>query len=243
MFCHKCGTRLAENAQFCQACGTPAASLSGRTPVDSPKVRKNRNISSNSMKLKVRVLVLVGVVGFFAAPAIMSVMDTPEDVLPKSVLYLRILFVGMPANMVLNFGAALLRSIGDSKRPLYYLSFAGVINVLLNLFFVIVFKMDVDGVALATIISQIVAAGLTVASLIKGNEYFKLNLKQIRVNKKILSKIIKIGLPAGIQSSLFSISNVLIQSSINAYGTVVVAGNAAATSIEGFVYTSMNSFY
>ena len=187
--------------------------------------------------------VFVGIVGFFAAPAIMSMMDTPEDVLPKSVLYLRILFVGMPANMVLNFGAALLRSIGDSKRPLYYLSFAGVINVLLNLFFVIVFKMDVDGVAIATITSQIVAATLTVASLIRGNEHFKLDLKKIRINKKILSKIIKIGLPAGIQSSLFSISNVLIQSSINAYGTVVVAGNAAASSVEGFVYTSMNSFY
>lgn len=211
--------------------------------VGAAKQREIDETLNTSVILSIVSGILVAIIGFFAAPFIMKVMDTPLDIIDKSVLYLRIIFLGMPANMVLNFGASLLRSIGDAKRPLYYLSAAGVINVILNLFFVIVLHMDVDGVAIATIVSQIIAAGLTVRSLIVGNEYFKLNPKKISINRKRLLKIIKIGLPAGIQSSLFSISNMLIQSSINAYGTVVVAGNSAASNIEGFVYIAMNSFY
>jgi len=198
---------------------------------------------NTSVILSVVSGLLIGVIGFFSAPFIIKYMDTPKDVVGGAVLYLRIIFIGMPANMVLNFGTALLRAIGDAKRPLYYITIAGVLNVLLNLFFVIVLHMDVEGVALATIISQIVAAGLTVRNLIIGNEYFKLNLKDIKINRKKLSTIMKIGLPAGIQGSLFSISNILIQSSINSYGTIVVAGNSAANNIEGFVYIAMNAFY
>lgn len=198
---------------------------------------------NTSVILSIASGILIGAIGFISTPFIMAYMDTPIEVIDEAILYLRIIFVGMPANMVLNFGASLLRAIGDAKRPLYYISVAGIINVILNLFFVIVLHMDVEGVAFATIISQIIAAVLTVRNLIVGNEYFKLNIKAINMSKKKLSMIIKIGLPAGIQGSLFSISNILIQSSINIYGTVVVAGNSAANNIEGFVYIAMNAFY
>ena len=144
--------------------------------------------------------------------------------------------------MVYNFGSSMLRAMGDTKRPLYYLTAAGIINVVLNLIFVIVFHMDVDGVAYATIISQTVSAALVVRKLVKGNEFVKLDLRKMKIHKNRLSKILKIGLPAGVQSSMFSISNILIQSSINSFGSVAVSGIAAAGSIEGFVYIVMNAF-
>lgn len=187
--------------------------------------------------------ILVGIIGFVFSPLILGAMGSPENVIGKSVTYLRIIFLGMPANMVYNFGASMLRATGETKKPLYYLTIAGIINVVLNLLFVIVFRMDVAGVALATIISQTVSAVLVVRELMRGNEYFRLQLKEIKIYKDKLSKIITIGLPSGIQSSLFSISNVLIQSSINSFGAVAIAGNSAGSNIEGFVYVVMNSFY
>lgn len=170
-------------------------------------------------------------------------MGTPKDVLKLSAVYMRIYFGGILFNMVYNFAAAILRAAGDTKSPLIFLTIAGVVNVGLNLMFVMVFHMNVEGVALATTISQGVSAVLTVWALTRRTDACRLQLRRLRFYKAELVKIVGQGLPAGIQSSLFSISNVLIQSSINSFGEVVISGNAAAVSIEGFVYVSMNSFY
>jgi len=181
--------------------------------------------------------------GFFLAGPALLLMGTPEDVIEHSVLYMRIYFAGMPAMMIYNFGSAILRAIGDTKRPLYFLLLAGIINVVLNLIFVIIFDMGVAGVALATVISQVISALLVVRLLIKTEGYLHLDLKQLRIVPDKLIKIIQIGLPAGLQGALFSISNVLIQSSINSFGSLVMAGSTAAGNIEGFVYTSMNAIH
>ena len=182
-------------------------------------------------------------VGFFLSGPALRLMGTPEDVIEHSILYMRIYFAGMPAMLVYNFGSAILRAIGDTKRPLYFLSLAGIINVVLNLIFVIVFDMGVAGVALATAISQVVSAFFVIRLLVKTEGYLHLDLKQLRIVPDKLIKIVQIGLPAGLQGALFAISNVLIQSSINSFGSVVMAGNTAAANIEGFVYTSMNAIY
>lgn len=183
------------------------------------------------------------VFGVSACRTLLEWMATPYDVIDLSTIYLRIYFLGMPATMVYNFGAAILRAQGDTKRPLYYLSLAGVVNVLLNLFFVIVMHMDVAGVAIATIASQYISAFLVVLCLRNDEGILHLDLKKVRFNKDMFFEIAKIGLPAGLQSSVFAISNVVIQSTVNTFGSIVVAGNSAASNIEGFVYTSMNTFY
>lgn len=182
-------------------------------------------------------------IGFFLAEPALRLMGTPEDVINHSVLYMRLYYLGMPAMMLYNFGSAILRAVGDTKRPLYFLFGAGVINVILNLIFVICFHMGVAGVALATVASQIVSAFLVIRCLMRTEGYLKLDLKQLRIVPDKLLKIVKIGLPAGLQGALFAISNVLIQSSINSFGSIVMAGNTAAGNIEGFVYTSMNAIY
>ena len=182
-------------------------------------------------------------VGFFAAKPALTLMGTPENVISHSVLYMRIYFAGMPFMMAYNFGAAVLRAVGDTKRPLYYLLIAGVVNVVLNLIFVIVFSMGVAGVATATVISQAISAVLVIRCLICTDSIYRLELKGIRIIPDKLTKMFKIGLPAGLQGALFSISNVLIQSSVNSFGSVAMAGNTAGSNIEGFVYTSMNAFY
>lgn len=187
--------------------------------------------------------VILVFVGFFVSKPALSFMKTPADVIEHSVLYMRIYFAGMPFLMTYNFGAAILRAVGDTKRPLYYLSFAGVINVVLNLIFVIVFRMGVAGVATATVISQAVSCVLILRCLIKTEGVYRLILKDIHFAREKLLKMLQIGLPAGIQGSLFSISNVLIQSSVNSFGSVAMAGNTAGSNIEGFVYIAMNSFY
>lgn len=183
------------------------------------------------------------VVGTGAARPLLELMGTPEDVINKSVLYMRVYFSGMPVIMLYNFGSAILRAIGDTKRPLYYLFIAGVVNVVLNLFFVISLNMDVAGVALATVASQCISAGLIVRCLMKSQGGLRLHLKRLRVDTKKLAQIVRIGLPAGMQGAIFSISNVLIQSSVNSFGSVAMAGNTAASNIEGFVYTAMNAVY
>lgn len=187
-------------------------------------------------------LILV-VVGITAAKPLLSLMGTPDDVLDHAVLYMRIYFAGMPVIMMYNFGSAILRAIGDTKRPLYFLLLAGVINIVFNLFFVIVFHMGVAGVALATVISQLVSSGLILRTLTKMPGPLHLDFRKIRLHKDRLLEIVKIGLPAGMQGAIFSISNVLIQSSINSFGSIAMAGNTAASNIEGFIYTAMNSFY
>lgn len=186
------------------------------------------------------ILIVAGMV--FAKP-MLEWMDTPEDVLSHAVLYMRIYFIGMPAMLVYNFGAAILRAIGDTRRPLYYLLSAGVINVILNLFFVIVLDMGVAGVATATVISQIVSAILIVRCLMHSDGIYRLDLHELKIYKRKMVRIAKIGLPAGVQGAVFSLSNVLIQSSVNSFGSIAMAGNTAAGNIEGFVYTSMNAVY
>lgn len=181
--------------------------------------------------------------GLVLAKPLLELMGTPADVIELSVLYMRIFFVGMPAFMIYNFGAAILRSIGDTKRPLYFLTVAGIVNVIFNLIFVIVFHMGVAGVAIATVISQFISAGLILLCLVKSDGIVALNLKELKFHKDKVIKMLKIGLPAGLQGMIFNISNVLIQSSVNSFGSVVMAGNTAASNIEGFVYTSMNSVY
>lgn len=187
--------------------------------------------------------VAVGIFGVIMAKPLLSLMGTPDDVLNLAALYMRIYFAGMPATMVYNFGSAILRAVGDTRRPLYFLSIAGVVNVVLNLFFVIVFNMGVAGVALATVIAQCISVALVIGCLLKAEGSIKLIPKNIKIHKDKLIQIAKIGLPAGIQGSIFAISNVLIQSAVNSFGSIVMAGNAAAANIEGFVYTSMNAIY
>ncbi len=204
-----------------------------------------------SVRDTVHTSVLLGVVGGFIlivaglllAEPMLVWMDTPDNVRYHSVLYMRIYFLGMPAMLVYNFGAAILRAIGDTRRPLYYLLSAGVINVILNLIFVIVFDMGVAGVATATVISQIISSFLIVRCLINSDGMYRLNLRELHIDKDKLVRIVKIGLPAGLQGAIFSISNILIQSSVNSFGSIAMAGNTAASNIEGFVYTSMNAVY
>lgn len=186
------------------------------------------------------VLVFVGLV--LSRPALLM-MDTPEDVIDQAVLYIRIYFVGMPVMMLYNFGSAVLRAVGDTRRPLYFLMIAGVVNVILNLFFVISLSMGVAGVALATIISQTISALLVLLCLMRTEGDYRVELKRLRIVKDKMIKMIKIGLPAGMQGALFSVSNVLIQSSVNSFGSIAMAGNTAAQNLEGFVYTAMNSLH
>lgn len=187
--------------------------------------------------------VFLTVVGILFSKTFLSLMGTPADILPLSTTYMRIYFVGITACMVYNFGAAILRAAGDTKGPLFYLTLAGVVNVVLNIVFVLLLGMDVDGVAWATTISQVLSAVLVVRALILRQDACRLKLKAMRFYKEPMLKVLKIGVPAGIQASLFSISNVIIQSSVNSFGAIVVAGNSAAGTLEGFVYTTMNSFH
>lgn len=182
-------------------------------------------------------------IGFFLSRPALTLMETPADVIDKSVLYIRIYFAGMPVMMAYNFGSAILRAVGDTKRPLYYLLFAGIVNVILNLIFVIVFSMGVAGVALATVLSQAISAILVLRCLILSDADYHLQLSMLRISKDKLLKMIQIGIPAGLQGALFSISNVLIQSSVNSFGKIAMAGNTAASNIEGFVYTAMNALH
>jgi len=184
----------------------------------------------------------VTVIGIYFSEPLLRLMGTPENVLPLSALYMKIYFGGMVFTMVYNFCASILRAAGDSKSPLIYLAFAGTVNVVLNVIFVTAFHMNVEGVALATVASQAISAVLVVRSLIRRKDACHLDLKSIRFYKPQLSKMIRIGLPAGIQSSLFSISNVIIQSSINSFGDILMSGNGAAASIEGFLYVVFNAF-
>ena len=187
--------------------------------------------------------VLLVFIGFFLAEPALTFMGTPSDVIDYSVLYMRIYFAGMPATMLYNFGSAILRAVGDTKRPLYYILFSGVVNVILNCIFVICFSMDVAGVALATVISQCISAFLVIRCLVVYDGALRLELGKLRIEWGKFFRMLQIGLPAGVQGAFFSISNILIQSSINSFGSVVMAGNTAAGNLEGFVYTGMNAFH
>ena len=187
--------------------------------------------------------ILLTIVGVVFTKGILELMGTPEPVLPLAALYLRIYFLGMISNMLYNFGSAILRAVGDTRRPMYYLMAAGVINVILNLIFVIIFHMDVAGVALATIISQTISAVLIIKCLITSNSDIRLDIKKLSIDMTELKNIIRIGIPAGLQGCVFSLSNVVIQSSINSFKETVVSGSSACQNLEGFVYVAMNAFH
>ncbi len=207
--------------------------------------RLDREVSDTvhtSVLLSLTGGLLLGIIGISAARPLLQIMGSPEDVLDLAVLYVRILFAGMPAQMLYNFSAAILRAVGDTRRPLYFLTVSGVVNVLLNLLFVIPLQMSVAGVALATILSQALAAAMVTRSLMTAHGPIRLRPGKLRFHGRILRRIFSIGVPAGIQSMLFSLSNVIIQSSVNSFGTVVVAANAAAANLGNFVYQAMNAF-
>lgn len=184
---------------------------------------------------------VIGILGVVISPYALSAMGTPDDVHSLSTLYLRIFFLGTPANMVYNYGASILRATGDSKRPLYILTSTGILNVVLNLIFVVKFNMNVAGVALATIISQYVSAICVLYILLNINSYIHLSMKKLHFYKDELLDILKIGIPAGLQGSLFSLSNVIIQSSINSFGAAAIAGNTASGNVDSIIFTCCNS--
>ncbi len=186
--------------------------------------------------------IVLSVFGIFMARTLLVLMNVPEDsVLPLSTLYLQIYFAGMPFNLLYNFGSSLCRARGDSKNPLFFLCAAGISNVGLNIFFVVVCKMDVAGVALGTVIAQVISSVLVLIHLMRLKGHCRVSLKKLRIHKDALGDILRIGLPAGLQGCIFSLSNVVIQSSINSFGEVAITANADAANIEGFVYTCMNA--
>lgn len=182
-----------------------------------------------------------GLFGLFAARKLLILMDSPADVIDQATLYLTIYFAGLPASMLYNFGAAVLRAIGDTRRPLYYLTISGLINVGLNLITVIFFGMGVAGVALSTVASQVVSAILVLICLVRSHGVIHLRPKEIRIVAPRLKEIARVGIPAGLQGMIFSASNVLIQSSVNSFGSVAMAGNGAAQSLDGFLNVTTNS--
>ncbi len=186
-------------------------------------------------------------VGLFLAEPLLRLMGVPDEtgasVLQQASLYVRIYFLGMPAFMIYNFGAAILRANGDTRRPLVFLTISGLVNVVLNLILVIVFHLGVAGVAIATMVSQLISAVLLIRCLLKEKSLIRLIPSHLRLNAKMAKEILQLGLPSGIQSSLFSISNVLIQSSVNSFGKLAMAGSGAAGNIESFAYTALNAFY
>lgn len=186
---------------------------------------------------------ILTVVGVLLTEQILILMGTPEGVLPLASKYLRIYFAGNVVTMIYNFGSAILRAVGDTKRPLIFLAVSGVANIGFNLFFVLVCGMDVEGVALGTLISQAISAVLIVICLMREKGAHRLEIKKLRVHRDKLAKILSIGVPAGVQSSLFSLSNIFLQSGVNSFGEITVAGNSAGSNIEGFVYVCMNAFH
>ncbi|MBP3369475.1 MAG: MATE family efflux transporter [Clostridia bacterium] len=202
-----------------------------------------KKIAHTSLLLSAILGIIIAAVGFFASESLLRMMDTPADVLDHAALYMRIIFLGVPASMVYNYAAAMIRSAGDSKRPMIFLAISGLANVILNFVFVTSFGMGVDGVAIATIVSQYLSAIMSVVYLFKTGGPLRISMGSMRISWTKVKKILYIGVPSGIQSSLFSFSNVLIQSSINSFGETVVAGSSASNNLEAFMYVAMNAVY
>lgn len=208
---------------------------------------RDEDSTHKSVHTSMTIAVIGGIflicIGIPLSKDLLLMMHTPDEIIDEAAIYMNIIFLGMPASLVYNFGAAIVRSSGDAKTPMTILGVSGIVNIVLNLVFVIVFKRKADGVAYATIISQYISAAWIVIYLMRLDSACKLHLSKLRVHKAILFKILKIGVPAGIQGAIFSISNITIQSSINGFGADAVAGSSVASNIEGFVYTAMNSMY
>ncbi|HWT27572.1 MAG TPA: MATE family efflux transporter, partial [Mobilitalea sp.] len=185
------------------------------------------------------IIMLIGIIG---APVALQWMDTPEDIMPYSLIFIRIYFGGMIANLIYNMGAGILRAIGDSKRPLYFLMASCIVNIILDIVFVIWFRWGVAGAAMATVISQFFSAGLVCLVLIRTNECYKLEIRKIRFHMEMLRKIVHIGLPAGFQSLMYSVSNVIIQSSMNGFGTDSIAAWTAYGKIDSIFWMTISSF-
>lgn len=203
--------------------------------------------TSEAVHTSVAVSIIGGAIlaffGFLMAHTFLVWMGSPEEVLPLATLYVKIYFLGMPFNALYNFGASVLRAVGDTQRPLIYLTLAGIINVVLNLVFVAVFHMGVAGVALATISSQAVSAILVLLCLLRTEGAIHVDVRKLRIHVGKLIEISRIGLPAGLQGAFFSLSNVLIQSTVNSFGNIVMAGNSVSSNIEGFIYVAMNAMH
>lgn len=221
-------------------------SLGANVVISNAIGRKDKDSVSRSVHTSVLMSLICGVavaiLGELFAGSLLSAINVPPDVLPSAILYLRIYFIGMPVILLYNFEAAIFRSIGDTKVPLAALAVSGVLNVILNLFFVIVLGMTVDGVAVATVISNAVSAAILFRRLMVSDKWVKLDPHRLSIDPQSLRLILKIGLPAGIQSAVFALSNIVIQSAINSLGKIVMAASSAAYNIEIFAYYVMNSF-
>ena len=204
--------------------------------------QKTSDACHTAITLSLIAGVFLAIFGNIVCRPLLTLMGSPDNVIDQATLYMRIYFLGMPAFMLTTYGSALMRTVGDTKRPLYYFSISGIINVLLNLLFVLKFNMGVAGVAVATIISQYLSAAFILMALEHSDGYIKIYIKDLRIVKNSLVAMIAKGLPAGLQSCIFGMSNVIIQSSVNSFGSVVIAGNSAAANIEGFLYTAQNTF-
>ena len=205
-----------------------------------------RDISDSvhtSMSMALVCSVIVTALGLTLGRPMLVWMNTPEDVIELAAVYVNIYFGGTVFNMVYNYGAAVMRAVGDTRRPMYYLIISGAVNVVFNMIFVVGFHMSVVGVALATVISQMLAAALVVIALMRSHTPIRLDLRKLRINPKKILPQIKIGLPAGIQGAMFAVSNMILQSAVNSFGAAAMAGNGAGGNIEGFIYVATNSFY
>ena len=187
--------------------------------------------------------VLLLVVGLFGSPALLRLLNTKEDLLPGAILYLRVYFLGMPALALYNYGNAVFSAIGETQKPLRYLSFAGVLNILLNLFFVIVCRLDVAGVALASTIAQCVSAGLILRALTRVQDSYALHLQEVRFDPIMTRRVLMLGLPAGFQNAIFAIANLFIQAGVNSFDSLMVKGNSAAANADALIYDAMAAFY
>ena len=187
--------------------------------------------------------VLLLVVGLFGSPALLRLLNTKEDLLPGAILYLRVYFLGMPALALYNYGNAVFSAIGETQKPLRYLSFAGVLNILLNLFFVIVCRLDVAGVALASTIAQCVSAGLILRALTRVQDSYALHLREVRFDPIMTQRVLMLGLPAGFQNAIFAIANLFIQAGVNSFDSLMVKGNSAAANADALIYDAMAAFY
>lgn len=205
--------------------------------------KETKVIVHTAITMSVACGVILAVLGLFLSKICLEAMGTPDDVINLSVLYMRVYFVGMPFTMLYNFGSAIMRAQGNTTKPLMYLSIAGVVNIVLNLILVIIFKLSVAGVAIATTASQAIAGMMIIRNLMKQEGPCHIDLRELRIDYRTFLRIVRIGLPAGINSMVFSFANVQIQSSINSFGSSAMAGSSAAASLEGFVYTSMNSIH
>lgn len=210
--------------------------------IGAGNMQKIKRCTHTAMLLSIVCGIAVGIIGFFASGWMLRLMNVEAEILALSTLYLKIYFLGAPGMLIYNFGAAILRSHGDTQRPLYILFLSGIVNIVLNLILVISVKLGVSGVAIATVVSQYISAALVVVCLLRTDSVIKIHLKELRIHKSELLEIVKIGVPAGIQNSMFSIANVIIQSSVNAFGENAMAGIAAGSNYDSYIYTCTNAF-